>query len=184
MRVLNPCILCSTPAPGARDKVVCHNCRTKVTRYDALVASVSEAGEFVYVPTGWASVPGQARSGAGEKLMNLLVKLTSALPVPFPGSHVDFRDTRFSDAYGPGGLYGFGSHASRCQKVEPRLVPKVFAELLAHLHPLVCTIAEDSESAGNAAGVNLLAQLNAGTLLTDDFERRAGISRNRNGEEE
>lgn len=154
----NPCLICSTEALGPKDGTVCQACIEKVKFYDELTASKEHT--VMALPDSWTTVY-PLRGDKRKPLERHLIALYRSFP------EVRYEYDALSLVH-PQGVSPMGSGPRECF----RLVPKKTAAVLADLQRLIYETMRAANAEGLEDGANLLAQLNAGTLTSADFEEQ------------
>lgn len=191
-RGVNPCLVCSEPAPGPKGGTVCAECRRKVAGYDDLRARSIE-GTIAILLSTYPSVPGARRPfgadalspevaaeqcNARGRLELLLRELRTALdrpaaqwhsPLPGEGNVRDVQPRLVGDER--------SRWLAHDRNRERYNVPEALAQVLVDLDPFLHAALREAEEEGKRQGSNLLASLAAGDLTNHEFERRAGIAR-------
>lgn len=173
-RGTNPCLVCAEPAAGPKGGVVCVECRRKVEDYDVMRARFLDGSVCIRL-SQYPYVPGRGReSPKRQQLDDLLRELRSSLDRP-----TNRRGWACWPA--PGELANeFEGKARERGVIEgrdfmPYNVDARLAQFLIDLEPMLQQALREAEEDGKRQGSNLLAQLAAGNLTTDEFHKKAGI---------
>lgn len=193
-RGINPCLICAEEATGPKGGTVCPECVRKVNAYDELRAKTVTGTVAVRLPA-YPSIPGgkhdfnvvdvaaahaDPSTNARGRLELLLRELRRALDkpaqrwsetLPGEGNRLDVKP-RLS----PSELTNWRTYDRTSELYN---VPEALAQVLVDLDPFLHAAFRESEEDGKRQGSNLLASLAAGDLTNSDFERRAGIARDK-----
>jgi hypothetical protein len=163
MRNINKCIICDGDYAGKKG-LACPQCHKIVKDHHAMMAAGNSELARVELSSSWESVGSGTEA---DQVGKLLVSVFNSFP------EVNYTT------------------ASRLKSVEPtiqrnsfsrggpvkfRAVPMAIAQALADLPGAIYNANRAAEASGLQKGRNLLAQLAAGELTNNDFERRAGIA--------
>lgn len=176
-RGMNPCLICGGLTSGPKGGVVCGECRRKVDDYDQLRGRYLAEQVAIRVRQ-YPYVPGRSKSAAGPNARHVLDDLLRELraatePVRRKGwtSLASGETATDADKAGikPRVIGAAIDHAMTIN------VPRNLAQFLLDLEPAIYHAVNEAEEDGRRQGTNLLAQLAAGNLTSDEFERKAGI---------
>lgn len=177
-RGCNPCLICSDLTRGPKGGVVCPECIDKVRHYDAVMARLASGKLRIDLPT-YPFVPGRGRAEGNsdrEFLDQLLRELREALPRPWAPAYMDRPPEAPAPRADEAGIKRRVRYSHEARDYQPFNVPAELAQFLIDLEPAIFHALHEAHSEGKREGSNLLAQLAAGNLTTDEFHRKAGIA--------
>lgn len=179
-RGYNPCIIegCEEMGSGPKGTVVCSECRRKIKDYDKLRDRGLEGRVSIVLPT-YPYIPGRSLAGhdsARTGLDKLLRELRDTLPQPARPEHRWYTTAPGEKAPEFEGKPRFKYVISRDGGTIFN-VPEPLAQFLVDIEPAIQQAVKEAEEDGKLQGTNLLAQLAAGNLTSDEFEKKAGIQR-------
>lgn len=179
-RGYNPCIIegCEEVGGGAKGTVVCSECRRKIADYDKMRDKLLSGRVSVRLPT-YPFVPGRNlanKSGARSALDEILRDMRKLLPQPARPEYRWYTTAPGELAPAFEGEARF-KHIITTDNITVYNVPEELAQFLIDIEPALQRALVEAEEDGKLQGTNLLAQLAAGNLTSDEFEKKAGIQR-------
>lgn len=163
MRNRNTCIICENPYQGNKG-LACPECHQIVNDHHQRIRDGSTSTCRVLLQDRWVYIGTEPSAKRVEKM---LIALFNGFPA-IPWNASGYADVKPLLPI-PDGFYAGGREA--------RAVPAAQSQAIADLVLAIRAALMAAEKSGIKEGRNLLAQLAAGELTNQDFERRAGIVR-------